>query len=135
MTSFFGVTHMWLIHAYIFFQKIIQNYFVILFKTVWPECVCKICQFLSLNIKSINLMQNYFHIIQSEVCIFKIFVMIFLLPLTFLICFGMCSTLQLPKYVTLLPFTYKAIQWVPNNFYWQCGSFTKPWVTMNFYII
>ena len=31
--------------------------------------------------------------------------------------FGICSTSKLSKYVTLLPFTYNAIQLVPNDLY------------------
>ena len=39
--------------------------------------------------------------------------MTFLSPMIFLISFGICSTPKLSKYSMLLPFIYKAIQWVP----------------------
>ena len=67
---------------------------------------------LSLNIKLINGMQKYSHIIELQACILKIFATIFLLS-NVLISLGMSST---PK-VTLLPFTYKDIQRVPIDFY------------------
>ena len=37
--------------------------------------------------------------------------------MNFFIPFGMCSTSKLSKYITLLPLTYKAIQWVPIDSY------------------
>ena len=54
------------------------------------------------NIKSINPIQKYLHIIESYACILKTFVVIFLLPINLLISFGMCSALKLSKYVDLL---------------------------------
>ena len=64
----------------------------------------------SSGMQSINPTQKYLDITQSYACTFKIFVSMFLLPINFLISFGICSTPKLPKYVTLLFSTYKAIQ-------------------------
>ena len=47
---------------------------------------------LSLNIKLINPIQKYPHNIESYTCILKIFAITFLLPINFLISFGICST-------------------------------------------
>ena len=69
------------------------------------------------NIKSINPVKKYPHITESYACILKIFVVIFLLPMNFLISFGICSTPKLSKYVIISPFTYKPIQWVPTDLY------------------
>ena len=44
-------------------------------------------------------------------------VVIFLVPMNFLISFRMYSTPKVSKYVTLLPFTYKAIERVPTDLY------------------
>ena len=52
----------------------------------------------------------YPHISDIYACIPTIFVMIYLLPISFLISFGICSTPKLSKYVTLSPFTFKDIQ-------------------------
>ena len=35
--------------------------------------------------------------------------------MNFLFFFGICSTPKLSKYIILLPFTYKTIQWVPTD--------------------
>ena len=72
---------------------------------------------LPFNMKSINTIQKYPNIIESYVCILKIFVIIYLLPINFLNSSGVCSTPKLSKYVTLSPFPYKAIQWVPIYLY------------------
>ena len=72
---------------------------------------------LPFNIKPINPIQKYPHIIESYACILKIFVVIFLMPINFLISCGICSTLKPSKYVTLSLFLYKAIQWVPVDLY------------------
>ena len=32
------------IYAYIIFQKLIKNHFLIIFETVWRKMSCKICQ-------------------------------------------------------------------------------------------
>ena len=37
--------------------------------------------------------------------------------MNFLVSFGICSSPKLSKYITLLPFTYKAIQRVPIDLY------------------
>ena len=37
----------------------------------------------------------------------------FLLPINFLTSLGICSIPKLSKYVTVLLFTYNAIQWIP----------------------
>ena len=39
--------------------------------------------------------------------------MIFLFPMNFLTSIGRCSTQKLSECIILLPFTCKAIQWVP----------------------
>ena len=52
----------------------------------------KFVKILSLNIKLINPMQKYPHIPESYTCILWIFAMIFLLPMDFLVSFGICST-------------------------------------------
>ena len=66
---------------------------------------------LPLSIKSINPIQKYPHITESYDYILKIFAIMFLLLLVkFSISFGMFSTPKLSKYVTVLVFTYNAIQ-------------------------
>ena len=45
-----------------------------------------------LNVKSINPIQKYPHITELYACILKIFAITFLLPINFLISFGICST-------------------------------------------
>ena len=60
---------------------------------------------LAFSIKSINLIQKYPHIIESFACILEIFVVIRLLPTNFLVSFGIFSTPNLSKYITLSPFT------------------------------
>ena len=67
--------------------------------------------------KSINPVQNYQHIVESYACTLQIFIIMFLFPANFLVSFGVCPTLKLSKYVTLLSFIYKAIQWVPIDSY------------------
>ena len=69
-------------------------------------------KFLPFNRKSINPIQKYPHIIESDAYIPQIFV-IFLFPINFIISFGICSTQKLSKTVTFLELTYKAIQLVP----------------------
>ena len=81
-------------------------------KTKW--CSNKLLPF---NIKSINPIRKSLHIIESYVCILKIFVVRFLLPVDFLVSLGIYSTPKLSKQVTTLDvppslFTYKAIHWV-----------------------
>ena len=51
----------------------------------------KSVKLLFLNIKSINPMQEYPHITESDACILKIFAILFLLFIKFLISFGICS--------------------------------------------
>ena len=65
---------------------------------------------LPLNIKSINAIQKYPHIIESYACILRIFVLIFLFLINVSISLGICSTPKLSKYVTTLFFTCKTIQ-------------------------
>ena len=72
---------------------------------------------MSFSIKLINPRQKHQHIIESIACILKILVMMFLLLMNFQISFGVYSTLKLLRYVTLSPFSYKAIQWVPTDSY------------------
>ena len=62
----------------------------------------KYFRLLPCNIKSINPMQKYPHIIKSQACILKIFVIIFLLTIKPLISSRMCSTLKLSKYAAPL---------------------------------
>ena len=72
---------------------------------------------LCLTFISINSIQKYSHITESYACILKMFACMFLLPINFLISFGICSTPTLSKYVTLLFNEYKAIQWFPISEY------------------
>ena len=72
---------------------------------------------LPFNIKSINPIQKHPHIIESYTCTLKMFAVIFLLPIIFIISFGICSTPKLPKYITVSPFTCTAIYWVPIDLY------------------
>ena len=58
---------------------------------------------LTFSMKSISRIENYPLIIESFNCIF-------VLPMNFLISFGIYLTPNLSKYVTLSPFKYKAIQ-------------------------
>ena len=74
---------------------------------------------LSLSITLINPIQKYPHITESYACILKMFAVMFLLLIIFLISFGMCSTPKLSNYVTDLVFTYNSIQWVPIS---ECSS-------------
>ena len=81
------------------------------------------------NIKSMNSIQKYPHLIEWCACILYIFVIIFLFPLSFLVSFGICPTLKLSKYITLLPFTYKSIQWVPIDLNSsECITKTTPFI-------
>ena len=57
------------------------------------------------SIKSLNPIQNYSNIVESITYILWIFVVVFLLPINFLVSFGICSTPRLSKYVTLSPLT------------------------------
>ena len=61
----------------------------------------KSVKLLPLNIKSINPIQKYPHIIESYACILKIFAIMFLLLINFLISFEICSTPKLSKYITV----------------------------------
>ena len=70
------------------------------------------------SIKSINSIQKYPNIIESHACILWILAVMFLLSLNFLNS-EMHSTLKLSKYVTILPFTYKAIIWAPMTCTYQ----------------
>ena len=65
---------------------------------------------LPFNMKPINPIQKYPHIIESYACTLQIFVVIFFFPMNFVTSFGICSTPKLSKYVTFLVFTYKTIQ-------------------------
>ena len=60
---------------------------------------------LPVNIKSINPIQKYPHVIEWYAFILQIFVMIFLFPMNFVISFGIYSTPKLSKYLTFLAFT------------------------------
>ena len=57
----------------------------------------KSAKVLYLGIKSIHPMQKYPHITEPCACILKMFVIMFLLPMNFLISLGMCSTPKLSK--------------------------------------
>ena len=71
---------------------------------------------LPFNMKSINPIQKYPHIIESCACILQIFV-IFLFLMNFLISFGICSNPKLSKCVTFLGFAYKGIPWLAIDLY------------------
>ena len=91
-------------------KKMIINLFIILAKIMQIRKIRQV--FISEhNVNESNTKSP--HIIELQVCILKTFVMIFFLPITLLISFGMYSTTKLSKYVTLLPFTYKTIHCVP----------------------
>ena len=49
------------------------------------------------SIKWVNQIQKYPHIIESEACVLKIFVFMFLLPISALISCGICYTPKLLK--------------------------------------
>ena len=70
----------------------------------------KLVKLLPLNTKSINPIQKYPNITESYVCTLKIFVIMFLLLMNFLISFAICSTPKPSNYVTVLVFTCNAIQ-------------------------
>ena len=72
--------------------------------------------FLPLNMKSINPIQKYPHIIESCAWILVIFV-IFLSPMNFLNAFGICLTPKLWKYVKFSALTCKAMQCDPIDLY------------------
>ena len=55
-------------------------------------------------------MQKYPRITESYDCSIKMFGIMFLLLINFLISFGMCSTPKISKYVTVFLFPYNAIQ-------------------------
>ena len=74
---------------------------------------------MSLSIESINPIRKYPHIPESYACILKMFACMFLLPINFLISFGIYSTSKLSKQVTLLFQEYRAIQSVPMS---ECSS-------------
>ena len=101
----FGVTKMCFIDDHIFFQKIFRIALPLFSKSCDENKFVKPVRLLRLNIKSINQIQKYPHIIESQARNLKKFVMIFLLPKNFLISFGVCSTLKLSNHVTLLSFT------------------------------
>ena len=64
---------------------------------MWWEKLVKSVKFSLASIKSINQIQKYPHITESYACILEIFAWMFLLPINFLISFGMCSVPKLPK--------------------------------------
>ena len=70
---------------------------IIFLKLFSEKRLVKSVKLLSLNIKSINLIQKYPHITESYAGILKMFACMFLLPINFLIPFGMCSTPKLSK--------------------------------------
>ena len=72
--------------------------------------------FLPLKIKSINPIQKYPLIIESHACILKVFVVMFSLPIKFLISFGMCSA---NSYQGILPRHHLDMK-LPNEFQYIC---------------
>ena len=64
----------------------------------------------SFSMKLMNLMQKYAHITELSSCILQISAVVFLLPIFFLISFGICLTPKLSKYFTLTPFRCNFIQ-------------------------
>ena len=74
--------------------KIISSFFR---KSFGEKILVKSVKLLSLSIKSIKPMQKYPHITESYACILKIFVSMFLLPIHFLVSFGICSTQELSE--------------------------------------
>ena len=67
----------------------ISSFFLKLFG---EKRLVKSVKLLPLNIKLINTIQKYSHITELYACILKIFASMFLLPISFLISFGICST-------------------------------------------
>ena len=74
--------------------------FFFFFKLFGEKRLVKFVKLLSVNIKLINPMQKYPHITESYACILKIFAIMFLLLIIFLISSGMCPTPKLSKYVS-----------------------------------
>ena len=68
-----------------------------LLKLFGEKRLVKSVNLLSLSAKSINPIQKYLHITELRPCIPKIYFCMFLLPMNFLITFGMCSTPKLSK--------------------------------------
>ena len=64
---------------------------------MWRIKIVKSVNFLPANIKSINPIQRYPHIIESFSCTRKMFAFMFLIPMNSLIPLGTCSTRKLSK--------------------------------------
>ena len=110
----------------ILFLKIIQNQFIILFKNFCENKFVKSFRLSPLNTKSINSMQKYPQMIESYAFILKIFVMIFSLPIHFLIPFEMRSC-----YCHL----HKDIQWVPIYLYsLRFTTYAYPQCMVNYFM-
>ena len=58
-------------------------------------------------------MQRYLHITESQAYVLKMFAIMFLLLINFLISLEICSIPKESKYMTVLLFTYNAIHGVP----------------------
>ena len=84
-----------LIELFIFKKR--HNYIVIFVKSLSEKIFVYSVNFLSDNIKLINPIQKYPHIIESYACILKIFAITFLLPINFIISLGIYSTSKLSK--------------------------------------
>ena len=68
-----------------------------LLKLFGEKRLVKSVKLLPLSVKSINPIEKYPHITELHACILKIYFCMFLLPMNFLITFGMCSTPKLSK--------------------------------------
>ena len=84
--------------------KTISSFFL---KVFGKKRLVKLLKLLSLSIKSLNPIEKYPQLVQSFVCILKVFVKIVDLSINFMTSFGICSTPKLSKQVTQLS---KAIQ-------------------------
>ena len=78
-------------------HKIVKNYIINFLKLFGEKRLVKSVKVFLANIKSINPIQKYLHIIESYAYILKTFVFMFLLPIDFKIYFGICSTPKLSK--------------------------------------
>ena len=74
---------------YLFHENLIQPFLKISHENSLKRLV-KSVKLLSLSIKSVNPIQKYPIIAESYACTLKIFVSMFLIPVNFLISFGIC---------------------------------------------
>ena len=78
-------------------HKIVENYIIVFLKLFGEKRFLNPVKVFPGSIKSINPIQKDPHIIESYVCILKIFIFMFLLLINALIFFGICCTPKLSK--------------------------------------